>query len=144
GNDGIYCVDAIKGPENAEPIWRYPPKDYQGRLLRCGSSPTVVGNRLYAGSAVDRNEKKDPGETAIFCLDADTGNPHWKKSVPLPSWAGPVVSDGHAFYALGNGDVLSDASELDPPEKPAGAMLCVDMLTGNESWRFDVSNGVLD
>lgn len=141
GNDGLYCADAVQGPQNGEPLWRYPPKDVTGRLLRCGSSPVVVGNRLYAGSAVDRNQKEDKGETSIFCLDAETGKPHWKKPVPLPSWAGPVVSAGHAFFALGNGDVLDDAPE---PERPGGLMLCVDMISGEEDWRFDVPNGILD
>jgi outer membrane protein assembly factor BamB len=141
GNDGIYCVDAIQG---GTPFWRFPPADSKGRLLRCGSSPAVVGNRLYAGSAIDRNQKDDRGETAIFCLDAGTGTQHWKTAVPLPSWAGPVVSEGHVFYALGNGDMLSDASELEPPETPAGMMLSVDALTGKEIWRFEVPNGVLD
>jgi outer membrane protein assembly factor BamB len=136
GNDGIYCVDA----DSAEPSWRYPPKDYRGRLLRFGSTVALAGNRLYAGSAVDRNQKEDRGETAIFCFDAENGKPHWKKSVPLPAWAGPVLSDGQAFFALGNGDVLDDADN----EKPAGLMLSANMLSGEENWRFDVPNGVLD
>lgn len=136
GNDGIQCVDAAKGA----PIWRYPPKDYTGRLLRCGSSPVVVGNRLYAGSAVDRNQKDDRGETAIFCLDADSGTPQWKRAVPLPAWAGPVVNDGRVFYALGNGDVISDADS----EKPAGMLVCVDARSGTEDWRYDAPNGILD
>ncbi len=118
----------------------YPPKEYKGRLLRCGSSPAVVGNRVYAGSAVDRNQKDDRGETAIFCLDADTGAIHWKHPVPLPAWAGPVVSDGRVYYALGNGDVIADAEN----EKPAGVLLCVDMVSGKEQWRYDVPNGIID
>jgi outer membrane protein assembly factor BamB len=136
GNDGIYCVDAASGKQ----VWRYPPEHYKGRLLRCGSTPAIAGNRLYAGSAVDRNQKDDPGETAIFCLDVEKGSLLWKKAVPLPSWAGPVVSEGHAYYALGNGDVLSDAEH----EKPAGVMLSVDTVNGNEIWRYDVPNGIID
>jgi hypothetical protein len=134
-------VDAVKG---GEPLWRYPPKEYKGRLLRFGASPSYLAGRLFAGSAVDRNQKQDRGETAIFCLSAETGKLQWKKPVPLPSWAGPVIGGRQVFYALGNGDVMSDATELDPPEKPAGLMLSVDMLTGDEAWRFDVPNGILD
>lgn len=63
----------------------------------------------------------------------------WKTAVPLPSWAGPVVSDKHVFYALGNGDVLDDADG----EKPAGQLRCVD-FDGNAIWHYDVPNGVLD
>jgi outer membrane protein assembly factor BamB len=136
GNDGIYCVDAATA---AQVIWRFPPKDYTGGLLRCGSSPALVKNRLYAGSAVDRNRPQDPGETAIFCLDADTGSLHWKQPVPLPCWAGPVVRDGRVYYALGNGDVLDDDEK-----KPAGRLICVDAATGEETWHYDVANGILD
>jgi outer membrane protein assembly factor BamB len=136
GNDGIYCIDAAKGTL----IWRYPPADYKARLLRCGSTPAVVGDRLYAGSAVDRNQPADRGETAIFCLDATTGKVQWKHAVPLPAWAGPVVQGGHAYYALGNGDVVSDAEN----ERPAGLMLAVDAQTGKEAWRFDAPNGIID
>jgi outer membrane protein assembly factor BamB len=143
GNDGIYCIDAVKGPDQP-PLWRYPPEGYQGRLFRCGSTPAVQGNRLYAGSAVDRNQTKDKGETAIFCLDADTGALVWKKPVTLPAWAGPVLSDGHAFFALGNGDLIDDADAEDKTQKPAGQVLCLAMATGAEDWRYDVPNGVLD
>jgi PQQ-like domain len=136
GNDGIYCADAATGTQ----LWRYPPKEYSGRLLRCGSSPAVLGDRLFAGSAVDRNQAQDRGETAIFCLDAISGREQWKKAVPLPVWAGPVVRDGQVIYALGNGDVLDDAEN----EKPAGLVLSVDPATGLEQWRCEVPNGVLD
>jgi outer membrane protein assembly factor BamB len=136
GNDGIYCVNTADGKE----VWRFPPQPRTGRLLRCGATPAVADNRLYAGSAVDRNQKEDPGETSIFCLAADSGKPHWRRSVPLPAWAAPVLTDQHAFYALGNGDVFSDADK----EKPAGMILCVDRMTGGEIWQYDAPNGVLD
>jgi outer membrane protein assembly factor BamB len=136
GNDGLYCLGAGDGKEQ----WRFPPQPHKGRLLRCGSTPAVLGNRVYAGSAVDRNQKDDPGETAIFCLDIETGQPHWKHATKLPAWAAPVLNGGHAFYALGNGDVFGDAVNQDP----AGAMLCVDLPSGKEVWRYDVPNGVLD
>ncbi len=135
GNDGIYCVDAA-GHE----LWRFPPQPHSGRLLRCGATPALVGNRLYSGSAVDRNAREDPGETSIFCLDAETGKLRWKKATPLPAWAAPVPSGGEVIYALGNGDVFNDAEGA----RPAGRVLCVNAQTGDAVWHFDAPNGVLD
>jgi outer membrane protein assembly factor BamB len=135
GNDGIYCVDAVKGAQ----MWRYPPTDYEGRLLRCGCTPALAGDRLFAGSAVDRNQQDDKGETAIFCLGAASGHLRWKKAIDLPCWAGPVVSGAQVFFALGNGDVLDDADS----EAPAGELICTDH-DGKERWRFEVPNGILD
>ncbi len=134
GNDGIYCLDAITGKK----LWQFPGPDYKGRLLRIGAGPVVVGDRLYVGSGVDRNRKdSDMGETAVLCLDADTGTLLWKTPVDLPSWATPVVESDHLYCGISNGDIFTD----DP--RPAGAMLCLDPKTGKQIWRVDVPNGVL-
>jgi outer membrane protein assembly factor BamB len=134
GNDGIYCADAGNGTR----LWQFPRDPGQGRLLRCGASPALAGDRLFAGSGVDRNRKDDPGETAVFCLDADTGTLQWKIPTPLPVWAAPSIAGQHVYFGLGNGDVFEDAAA------PAGQVLCVDLATGKEAWHFDTPNGVLD
>ena len=52
GNDGVYCLDAKSGAK----IWHYP-RPANARLQRFGGGMVVVGNRLYCGTGVDRNQK---------------------------------------------------------------------------------------
>lgn len=100
----------------------------------------MAGDRLYAATGVDRNRvSTDPGETALFCLDAHTGKLLWKLANRLPAWGTPVVSDGQVFLGIGNGDIFDDAKELS-----LGAVLCVDAKTGEEVWQYAMGNGVID
>jgi outer membrane protein assembly factor BamB len=101
----------------------------------------IVGERLYCATGVDRNQPKDKGETAVFCLDAATGKQIWKAPAPYPVWSKPVVKDGFAYITTGNGDVFDDAP---PPEVPGGALLCLDAETGKEKWRFKTPNGLIE
>ena len=137
GNDGVYCLDAKTGAK----IWRFPANDYRGRLLRFGGGMTVVGDRLYCATGIDRNEPTDKGETAAFCLDAATGTFIWKTEVPYPVWSTPIVKDGVVFLSTGNGDVFDDAKA---PEVPGGALLCLNADTGKEQWRVTVPNGIIE
>ena len=137
GNDGVYCLDAKNGKE----LWKHPPANYKGRLLRFGGGMRVVGKRLYCGTGVDRNEKEDKGETAVFCLDADTGKELWKAPVPYPVWSTPVIKDDLVYVTTGNGDVSDDAQ---PPDKPGGALVCLDAKSGKEIWRTKVDNGIIE
>jgi outer membrane protein assembly factor BamB len=100
----------------------------------------VGGNRLYCGTGIDRAQEKDKGETAIFCFDAATGKPIWKVAAPFPVWSTPIVKDGSLYVTSGNGDVLADA---EAPEKPGGALQCLDAETGAEKWRVTVPNGII-
>jgi len=144
GNDGLYCLDA----RNGQRVWRFPAADagprtqiaYQGRLLRFGAGMAVVGNRLYCGTGVDRNQKVDKGETAVFCFDATDGKLLWKAPAPFPVWSTPVVKDGLVYVATGNGDMFTDAAA---PDKPGGAVQCLDAETGAEKWRITLGNGVI-
>jgi outer membrane protein assembly factor BamB len=133
GNDGLYAVDAASGKK----LWQYPLQQDPSAVLRIGATPTVVGNRLYVGSGVDRNHPEAPGETAVFCLDADTGRLIWKVKTDLPAWGGPAAAGEQVFFPLGNGDVAQDATH------PAGALLCLEAGSGKAVWRTDVPNGVL-
>lgn len=137
GNDGVYCLDAKTGKE----IWKYPGKDYKGRLLRFGGGIVVIGNRLYCGTGVDRNEKKDKGESATFCLEADTGKLIWKTPAPYPIWSTPLIKDGLIYVSSGNGDVYDD---VPPPDVPGGTLQCLDEKTGNEKWSIKLPNGVIE
>src|SRR5207248_29185 len=64
GNDGVYALDAATGKQ----LWHF-----QRANLRFGAGPAVQGKRLYIGSGMDRNRPESPGETAVLCLDTDTG-----------------------------------------------------------------------
>ncbi len=137
GNDGLYCVDANVGKE----LWRFPGPNHHGRLLRFGAGPAIVGDRLYAATGVDRNKVgTDSGETALFCLDAHSGNLIWKVALKLPAWGAPVVFKGQIFLGIGNGDMLEDAQH----DQPLGTLLCFDAGSGREIWHYSLANGVLD
>jgi outer membrane protein assembly factor BamB len=129
GSDGLLCLDTATGDK----VWEY-------KVGHIDCPPVVVGRHVYCGSGVDRDIEGSQ-ETAIFCLDADTGRPVWRVPTNLPAWGKPVVSDGQAFFPLGNGDVMKSA---EPPEKPAGAVVCVSAADGKQAWRFDVPDGVIE
>lgn len=134
GNEGVYALDAASGKQ----LWRFPEHPEKGRLLRFGATPLVVDNRVYIGSGVDRNRPQDPGETALFCLDADTGKQVWKVPVDLPCWGAAALGGDRVYFPLGNGDVFTDAP------KPGGAVVCLSAVNGRQRWRQDVPNGVLE
>jgi outer membrane protein assembly factor BamB len=151
GNDGVYCLNAKDG----SPLWRYWLIDLVGvdgssaltksadkkPLLRFGGGMLVVGNRLYAGTGVDRNEKIDKGETAVFCFDATTGMVIWKTPAPYPVWSTPVLKDGRLYVTSGNGDVFTD---VPPPDKPGGAIQCLEADTGKILWSKTFANGIIE
>ena len=107
--DVVYCLDALTGKE----IWRheYPeplaPKYYEGG---CSATPTVHDGKVYTLS------KKG----VAFCLNADTGDVIWKKTLHFepPTWgfSGSVLILGDlAIYNVGsaglalnknNGDIV--------------------------------------
>jgi outer membrane protein assembly factor BamB len=126
GDDGVYCLDAVNGTR----LWQF--RD----ALHVDVSPTVVGQRLYAGSGVSRSYRT----AKVFCLDTETGRPLWLAPTELPVWGSPAVSGEQAFFGLGNGRL--DRS-VPHPEKPAGALLCLEARTGRRCWRFEVPDGVL-
>ncbi len=129
GDDGLLCLNAATG----EKVWQY-----SGGHIDC--PPVVVGGRIYGGCGVDR-DVDGPQATAIFCLDADTGTEIWREKTDLPAWGKPVVAGEQAFFPLGNGDAVKS---VEPPAKPAGAILCVSPQDGKPSWRFDVPDGIIE
>jgi outer membrane protein assembly factor BamB len=130
GNDGVYALaDAAERKE----LWHFPrkPEDLKtDKIVRFGASPVVANGKLFIGSGVDR-ENPDACDSALFCLDAATGDLLWKKNHEnLPCWAAAVVSGDHVFFALGNGDIYEDGPN------PAGAVLCLHAKTGDKIWRY--------
>jgi outer membrane protein assembly factor BamB len=57
----------------------------------------------------------------------------------LPVWGSPVVDDDQVFFGLGNGRLLK---EPEPPEKPAGSVLCLSSKTGQTLWRRDLGEAI--
>ncbi|HTU22847.1 MAG TPA: PQQ-binding-like beta-propeller repeat protein [Gemmataceae bacterium] len=127
GDDGLYCLDAATGKQ----IWHL-------TGLHVDANPLVIDNRLYGGSGVGDYHKA----TVLFCLNADTGEESWRMAVDLPVWGMPAVQGEYVFAGIGNGNFLVSADQLDNPEKPAGAVLCLERATGKRVWRYDVRDGV--
>jgi outer membrane protein assembly factor BamB len=130
GDEGLLCLDPARGGKR---LWQYG----KGHI---DCPPLVVGQRVYCGAGVDR-DLKGPQETAIFCLDAQTGDEVWRVTTDLPAWGKPFVSGGRAIFPLGNGD---SSKPVGPPDKPAGAVVCVSAEDGKPIWRYDVPDGVLE
>jgi outer membrane protein assembly factor BamB len=127
GDDGLYCLDAATGQEK----WHL-------KGLHVDANPLVIDNRLYGGSGVGDYHK----ETVLFCLNADTGEVHWRMPVDLPMWGMAAVQGEYVYAGIGNGNFLTSADKLENPEKPAGAVLCLERATGKRVWRYDVHDGV--
>jgi outer membrane protein assembly factor BamB len=117
GDDGLYCLDAVSGKKR----WQF-----TGRW-HIDVSPVVVDGRLYAGSGISELHRT----TEIFCLDAASGQPLWRTPTELPVWASPAVDGGQVFFGTGNGRLTQSAQ---PPDKPAGALVCADTATGRLCW----------
>jgi outer membrane protein assembly factor BamB len=122
GDDGLYCLDAATGKE----VWHFPG-------FHVDAGPTVADGRVFFGSGVGDIYK----DTVLFCLDATTGNLVWRLPTSLPAWATPTVKGPHAYFGIGNGRMNESDSN------PAGALLCVDVSSGTELWRYPVGDGVL-
>lgn len=128
GDDGLYCLDAATGQEK----WHM-------KGLHVDANPLVLDNRLYGGSGVGDYHK----DTVLFCLNADTGAEHWRMPVDLPVWGMPAAQGEYLYAGIGNGNFLMSADQLEKPEQPAGAVVCLERATGKRVWRYDVYDGVL-
>jgi outer membrane protein assembly factor BamB len=126
GDDGLYSVEAFRGKE----LWHH-----RGPV-HIDSTPALHEGRVYAGSGVSRAHK----QTEILCLDGESGRVIWRTPTDLPVWGSPAVDGEEVFFGLGNGRIAVSAQ---PPERPAGALLCADAATGNELWRYPASDAVL-
>src|SRR5262245_24185641 len=125
GDDGLYCLDAATGKK----LWQF-----RGPF-HFDTSPAVVGGRLFAGSGVSLTNKT----TEALCLDPRTGNVLWRTPTDLPVWGSPVVAGNEVYFGLGNGRLQAGAQ---PPEKPAGALVCLSAESGRLRWRFDANDAV--
>jgi outer membrane protein assembly factor BamB len=118
GDDGVIALDAVSGKRR----WHW------AGGIHVDTRPAVAAGRLFAGSGVSRLYRR----TEAFCLDTATGRLRWRQATDLPVWGSPVVAGERVLFGLGNGRLVSSAL---PPEKPAGALLCLDVRDGREVWR---------
>ena len=131
GDDGLYCLTTDGGE-----VWHFRGRE-QGLHV---DSPVVVANgRVYAGSGYQT--------LAAFALDAATGQPVWRKELPLRSFGQPLVLADQVIYGLGTGNLSFDLSTEPEPGranevKPAGAVVCLDAATGDEVWTHDLPRSV--
>ncbi|MFO0841898.1 MAG: PQQ-binding-like beta-propeller repeat protein [Gemmataceae bacterium] len=121
GDDGVYCLDAVTGRKR----WRF------AGPFHVDSAPAVSGGKVFVGSGVSRLKRV----TEVICLGADDGKVVWRLPTDLPVWGSPLLSGDDVFFGLGNGRLLTGP---EPPETPAGAMICLDAGTGRLRWRYDV------
>ncbi len=126
GDDGVYALDAITGKQR----WHF-----QGPFHFDGI-PAVSGHRLFIGSGVSREHRT----MEAVCLDTETSKVLWRIPMNLPVWGSPVVGDDDVFFGLGNGRLQTAAL---PPEKPAGALVCLRSSDGEQRWRYNVSDAVM-
>jgi outer membrane protein assembly factor BamB len=127
GDDGVYCLDAVSGSE----VWHF------RAPVHVDTSPAASGPRLYVGSGVSRTRKSP----AVYCLEAATGKEVWRRATDLPAWGSPAADGDRVYVGLGNGRLLQSA---EPPERPAGALLCLDAATGQPLWQYPLADGVFD
>jgi outer membrane protein assembly factor BamB len=122
GDDGFYCLDL----KNGNKIWNLPE-------FHIDSGSTVRDSRVYVGAGVGDIFKT----TALFCLNAQSGNPIWRIATDYPVWSRPFVAGERLYIGTGNGR----ANEADP--KPGGQVLCLSQKDGSEIWKVKLPDGVL-
>jgi outer membrane protein assembly factor BamB len=125
GDDGIYCLDAAAGMRR----WHIT------RDWHIDVGPAVADGRVYGGSGISQLHRR----TDVFALDVADGRLLWQTPSALPVWGSPVVDGGQVFFGTGTGRLTQSA---EPPEKPAGALLCLDAATGHECWSCPVADAV--
>lgn len=126
GDDGLYCLDALTGKLR----WHF-----QGPY-HTDTSPAVLGKHVYGGSGVSLLHRR----TEVWCLDTDQGQVVWRTPTDLPVWGVPRAEGKDLFIGLGNGRLNRSAQ---PPERPAGALLSLEVEGGRQRWRFDVADAVM-
>lgn len=118
GGDGVYCLDAKTGRE----IWHF-------SGIHVDLSPAVSEGKVLVGTGYD--------QMGVYCLDLKTGALLWRRQTRYPVWGSPAIYDGKAYFGLGNGNFI----ESDP--NPYGALLCLDLDSQRERWKYEVVDAVL-
>ncbi len=118
-------LDNLPGPTAGNPIWIF--KETNAVAVDFSSSPAVVGDRLYVGSA--QGSIFSSGG-AVYCLDATNGEVIWRYSVPVQIFSSPTVAGGRVYVGEGfHQDVDCH-------------LRCLDANSGQEIWSFPTASHV--
>jgi outer membrane protein assembly factor BamB len=133
GDDGLFAADAKTGAQ----LWQFPGGKEKG--IHIDASPAVSGNRVFVGSGLY--------SFVAVCLDADKGTELWRTDLKLRAFGAPIVIGKHVYYGIGTGNMIHDVEEYKEEgekkeETPAGAVVCLEVETGKEVWRYDLSRSV--
>ena len=118
-------VDALPGPTNGTLSWVF--KDKEAMAVDFSSSPAVVGNRLYIGSA--HGSIFSLGG-ATYCIDTESKQVIWRYNSPTPIFSSPSVAGGRVY--IGEGYHQDSDCHL----------RCLDAKTGDPIWSFKTASHV--
>ena len=118
-------VDTLSGPISGTPAWIF--KDEETMAVDFSSSPAVVGNRLYIGSA--HGSIFSLGG-ATYCIDTESQKVLWRHASPTPIFSSPAVAGGRVY--IGEGYHHDRDCHL----------RCLDAHTGEPIWSFETASHV--
>ena len=118
-------VDTLSGPTSGTPAWIF--KDEEPMAVDFSSSPAIVGNRLYIGSA--HGSIFSLGG-ATYCIDTESQKILWRHTSPTPIFSSPAVAGGRVY--IGEGYHHDSDCHL----------RCLDAHTGEPIWSFQTASHV--
>lgn len=118
-------VDTLSGPTTGTPAWVF--TDEKPMAVDFSSSPAVVGNRLYIGSA--HGSLFSLGG-ATYCIDTESQKILWRYTSPTPIFSSPAVAGGRVY--IGEGYHHDSNCHL----------RCLDAQTGELIWSFETTSHV--
>ena len=118
-------VDDLPGPTHGTLAWVF--RDEEAMAIDFSSSPAVVGNRLYIGSAYGSIFSQGG---ATYCIDTETKKVIWRHSSDTPIFSPPAVAGGRVY--IGEGYHHHSNCHL----------RCLDARTGDLIWSFKTASHV--
>ncbi|MGW1990372.1 protein kinase domain-containing protein [Embleya sp. NPDC001921] len=116
GDGFVYCADRVHlvEPGSGKQVWAFPAAAAGEVFTDCASD--ADGGAVFATT-----------QTTLYCLDAKTGAPRWRSSIPGGSARQPVFTaeSVRVRYDFGNVYVVD----------PAGTLWAVDAATGATRWK---------
>jgi outer membrane protein assembly factor BamB len=136
-NDGPVTDEALRGPENADVVWRFDMIAEVGSFPHnmSNSSPVSFGGLVYVSTSNGHDESHAkvpaPRAPALIALDQKTGRLVWQDASPGErilhgQWSSPMVASlgGVDQVVMGQGD---------------GWVRAFEARTGKKLWEFDTN-----
>ena len=117
-------LDHLPGPTTAGAAWIF---KETGDVVDFSSSPAVVGDRVYIGSA---QASIFSSAGAVYCFDANSGDVLWQYSSPTQIFSSPTVVGGRVY--VGEGLHYDIDCHL----------RCLDATDGKEIWSFPTASHI--